>query len=104
VVPTRSSEPIRITSVPADLRPYPAGWSSNDELWLGLRGAIPPRLVQVAIPSQKITPTLDLDLHHEAGGYELTDARISQDGSVVALQYGSWIARLELMHGLRLDP
>jgi hypothetical protein len=103
VVSTGASEPIRITSVPSDLRPYPAGWSSNDELWLGLRGATPPRLVQVAIPSQKITGTLDLDLH-EAGEYELYDARISRDGSVVVVQYGSWLARLELMQGLRLDP
>jgi len=96
-------QPIRITSVPADLRPFPAGWANNNELWLGLRGGIPPRLVKVELPSQKILRSVDIDLHTVPEGHELADARISRDESVIAVEYTAWGGRLEAMHGLPPD-
>ena len=94
--------PFRITSVPADLKPSPAGWSRNNELWLALLRAVPPRLVKVELPGQRLVRSIDIDLH-EPVGHELTDVRISQDESVVAVQYVSWQGRLEAMHGIPPD-
>ena len=94
--------PIRITSVPADLKPSPAGWSKNDELWLVEQRAIPPRLVKVELPGQRVVRSINIDLR-EPVAHELTDARISTDESVVAVQYLSWQGRLEAMHGIPPD-
>jgi hypothetical protein len=49
VYPVDMGEPIRISSVQADQSPLPA-WTSTGELWVGLPGASPPRLVRVELP------------------------------------------------------
>jgi hypothetical protein len=102
LIPTAGGEPTRITTVSPEFRPFPAGWSSDGALWLGFRSAKPARLVRVALPSQKITRTLDLELY-EPGGYEIHDARISQDESLVVLEYPSFEGWLALIDGLALD-
>ncbi len=102
VYPVKEGEPVQIRSVQPDLRPFPAGWTSTGELWVGLPGATPPRLVRVGFPSGKVTRTLDVDLRDRgAAGWE--DARITPDESLLAVQYGVHSARLELMKGIPPD-
>jgi Tol biopolymer transport system component len=102
VYSVQGEPPIRITSIPPDVKPTPAGWSKNNELWLVQLRAVPPRLVKVALPGQEILRSIDIDLR-EPVAHELTDARISKDESVVAVQYLSWQGRLEAMHGIPPD-
>src|SRR5262249_5686756 len=92
VYPVNTGEPIRISSVQADLSPFPAGWTTTGELWVGLPGATPPRLVRVELPTGKITRSMDIDLR-EIGGDEIGDARISLDESLLAVEYAVWRAR-----------
>jgi hypothetical protein len=102
VYPVSKGEPIRISSVPADLSPSPAGWTSTGELWVALLGATPPRLVRVKVPTGKITRSIDIDLR-QLGGEEITDARITPDESVLAVEYQVWRGRLDLMKGIPAD-
>jgi len=102
VYPVSKGEPIRISSLQADLSPFPAGWTSTGELWVGLPGATPPRLVRVEFPTGKITRSIDIDLR-EIGGDEITDARITPDESVLAVEYHVFRGRLELMKGIPAD-
>lgn len=93
---------VRITSVPPEQRPVPAGWATDDELWVAMRGATPPKLVQVNVRTGQITRSRNIELRH-GGHHEVTDARISRDGSVVVVQYFGARARLELMRGIPAD-
>ena len=93
---------VRITSIPPEQRPVPAGWASDDELWVGVRGGTPPKLVQVNVGTGQITRSRNIELRH-GGHHEVTDARISRDGSVVVVQYFGARARLELMRGIPAD-
>jgi WD40 repeat protein len=102
VYPVNKSEPIRISSVQADLSPSPAGWTSTGELWVLLTGATPPRLVRVEFPTGKITRSIDLDLP-QIGGDEIEDARITPDESLLAVQYIVLRGRLELVRGIPAD-
>jgi hypothetical protein len=100
--PVGGGEPIRIPSAQADRRTFPAGWSSTGELWVGRRGSTSPRLVRIELPTGKITRTVDIDLH-QTGSYEVWDARITPDESVLAVQYVFRRGRLELMKGIPAD-
>jgi eukaryotic-like serine/threonine-protein kinase len=102
VYPVKKGEPVQIRSVQADLRPFPAGWTNTGELWVGLPGANPPRLVRVEFPSGKITRSIDVDLG-KLGGAEMRDAMITPDESLLAVQYALQPARLELMNGIPAD-
>jgi eukaryotic-like serine/threonine-protein kinase len=99
VYPVKKGEPVQIRSVQADLRPLPAGWTNTGELWVGLPGATPPRLVRVEFPSGKITRSIDVDLG-KLGGAVMSDVIITPDESLLAVQYGVQPARLELMRGI----
>ncbi len=102
VYPVSQGEPVKISSVPADLSPLPAGWTSTGELWVSLPGATSPRLVRVELPSGKITRSMDVDLR-EIGGDEMAEARITPDESLLAVEYWIWRSRLELMKGIPAD-
>ncbi|HET9155766.1 MAG TPA: WD40 repeat domain-containing serine/threonine protein kinase [Myxococcaceae bacterium] len=102
VYPINQGQPIRISSVQADLSPFPAGWTSAGELWVGLPGATPPRLVRLELPTGKITRSIDIDLR-QIGGDELRDARMTPDESLLAVQYSVRRARLELVKGIPPD-
>jgi len=93
---------VRIPSVPPEQRPVPAGWATDDELWVCVRGATPPKLVRVNVRTGQITGSRSIELRH-GGHHEVTDARISRDGSVVVVQYFGARARLELMRGFAAD-
>jgi len=102
VYPVNKGEPIRISSVQADLFPTPAGWTSTGELWVLLSGATPPRLVRVEFPSGKITRTIDLD-QRQFGSDAISDARITLDESLLAIEYRVWRGRLDLVKGIPAD-
>jgi hypothetical protein len=102
VYPVSKGEPIRISSLQATLSPFPAGWSSTGELWVGLMGATPPRLVRVEFPTGKITRSIDLD-PRQIGGNEIDDARITSDESLLAVEYIVFRGRLELVRGIPAD-
>jgi len=102
VYPVNKGEPVRISSVQADLSPMPAGWTSTGELWVSLLGASPPRLVRVEFPTGKITRSIDIDLR-QLGGDKITDVRITPDESLLAVEYIVWRGRLELMKGIPAD-
>jgi hypothetical protein len=102
VYPVNKGDPIRISSLQAALSPFPAGWTSTGELWIGLRGATPPRLVRVEFPTGKITRSIEVDLR-QLGGNDITDARITLDESLLAVEYLVWRGRLELMRGIPAD-
>ncbi|HET6980714.1 MAG TPA: LpqB family beta-propeller domain-containing protein, partial [Myxococcaceae bacterium] len=102
VYPVKRGEPVKISSVQADVSPQPAGWTSTGELWIVLRGATPPRLVRVHFPGGKITRSIDLDLR-QLGGGEITDARITPDESLLAVEYMDFRGRLELVKGIPAD-
>ena len=102
VYPVKKGEPVKISSVQADLSPLPAGWTSTGELWVSLPGATSPRLVRVELPSGKITRSMDVDLR-EIGGDEMAEARITPDESLLAVEYWIWRSRLELMKGIPAD-
>jgi len=87
--------------VEAELSPWPAGWTSTGELWVGLHSAAP-RLVRVELPSGKITRSIDIDVH-QLGGGEMPDARITPDESLIAIEYVVWRSRLELVKGIPPD-
>jgi len=93
---------LRITSIPPEQRPVPAGWATDDDLWICVRGAAPPKLVRVGVRTGQITASREIELRH-GGHHEVTDARISRDGSVVVVQYFGARARLELMRGIAAD-
>ena len=93
-------EPIRLSSLQTDPRPFPAGWTSSGALWVGLPGATP-RLVKLELPTGKIIRSVDIDLHEVDGDME--GARIVPDESVIAVQYSVWRGRLELMTGIPAD-
>ena len=102
VYPIQKGEPVRISSVRADLFPNPAGWTTTGELWVFLAGATPPRLVRVEVHSGKITQSIDLD-RRQIGADEIADVRITPDESLLAVEYGVWRGRLELMKGIPAD-
>jgi WD40 repeat protein len=102
VYPVNKGEPIRISSLQADLSPSPAGWTSAGELWVGLLSASPPRLVRAEFPTGKITRSIDLDLR-QIGGDKITDARITPDESLLVVEYMLWRGRLEVMKGIPAD-
>jgi hypothetical protein len=87
---------VRITSIPPEQRPIVAGWATDDELWVCVRGATAPKLVRVNVRTGQITGSRNVELRR-SGHHEVTDARISRDGSVVVVQYFGARARLELM-------
>jgi eukaryotic-like serine/threonine-protein kinase len=93
---------VRISSIPPEQRPVPAGWASDDELWVGVRGSTPPALVRVNVRTGQSLGSRKIELRH-GGHHEITDARISRDGSVVVVQYFGARARLELMRGIPTD-
>src|ERR1700750_2983760 len=92
----------RVASIPPEQRPVPAGWASDDELWVAVRGATPLALVRVNVRTGQIARSRSIELRH-GGHHEITDARISRDGSVVIVQYFGARARLELMRGIPAD-
>jgi hypothetical protein len=92
----------RISNIPPEQRPVPAGWATDDELWVCVRGATPPQLVRVNVRTGQVTRSRNIELRH-GGHHEVTDARISRDGSVVVVQYFGARARLELMRGIPAD-
>jgi eukaryotic-like serine/threonine-protein kinase len=102
IYPVDKGEPIQVSSAQGDLRPLPAGWTSAGELWVGLPGASPPRLVRVALPTGKVTRSIDIDLR-QLGGDEMTDAQITPDESLLAVEYGIYRARLDLVKGIPAD-
>ena len=102
VYPVNKGEPIRISSLQAALSPFAAGWASTGELWVALPGATPPRLVRIEVPTGKVTRSIDVDLS-QFGGDEMSDARITPDGSLLAVEYWVWRSRLELMKGIPAD-
>jgi WD40 repeat protein len=102
IYPVSRGEPIRLSSLQAVLSPFPAGWTSTGELWAGLPGATPPRLVRVEIPSGKITRSIDID-QRQIGSDEVSDARITPDESLLAIEYRVLQGRLELMKGIPAD-
>jgi len=102
VYPVSKAEPIRISSVQADLSPSPVGWTSAGELWVGLPAATPPRLVRVELPAGKITRSIELDLR-EIGANEITDSRITPDESLLAVEYQVHRGRFELVRGIPAD-
>jgi Tol biopolymer transport system component len=102
VHPVNKGEPIRLSSLQAALSPSPAGWTSTGELWVGLRGATPPRLVRVEVPTGKITRSIDVDLR-QLGGDEMTGARITPDESLLAVEYTVFRGWLDLMKGIPAD-
>jgi len=102
VYPIQKGEPVRISSVRVDLFPNPAGWTTTGELWVFLAGATPPRLVRVEVHSGKITRSIDLD-RRQIGADEIADVRITPDESLLAVEYGVWRGRLELMKGIPAD-
>jgi len=102
VYPVSKAEPIRISSVQADLSPFPVGWTSAGELWVGLPAATPPRLVRVELPAGKITRSIELDLR-EIGANEITDSRITPDESLLAVEYQVHRGRFELVRGIPAD-
>ena len=102
VYPVNKGEPIRISSVEAELSPSPAGWTSAGELWVLLSGSTPPRLVRVEFPSGKITRTIDLD-QRQFGSDAISDARITLDESLLAIEYRVWRGRLDLVKGIPAD-
>ena len=89
VYPIQKGEPVRISSVRADLFPNLAGWTTTGELWVFLAGATPPRLVRVEVHSGKITQSIDLD-RRQIGADEIVDVRITPDESLLAVEYGVW--------------
>ena len=93
---------VRITSIPPVQRPVPAGWATDDELWVCVRGATPPKLVRVNVRTGQYPGSRNIELRH-GGHHEVTDARISRDGSVMVVQYFGARARLELMRGIPAD-
>jgi len=101
VYPVDKGEPIRISSVEAELDPLLAGWTSTGELWVALHGAAP-RLVRVEVPSGRITRSIDVDLR-QLGGDEILEVRITPDESLVAIEYVVSRARLELVKGISAD-
>jgi hypothetical protein len=102
VFPVSKGEPIRIPTPQGDLSAFPAGWTSTGELWVGLPGATPPRLVRVEFPTGKITRSSDVDLR-QIGGDRMTDARITPDESLLAVEYTVSRSRLELMKNIPPD-
>jgi WD40 repeat protein len=105
VYPVNKGKPVRISSLQATFSPFPAGWSSTGELWVSLLGATPPRLVRVEFPSGKITRSIDLD-PRQLGGDEITDitdARITPDESLLAVEYHVRRGRLDLVRGIPPD-
>jgi Tol biopolymer transport system component len=102
VYPVDKGEPVRISSLQAALSPFPAGWTSGGRLWVALPGATPPRLVRVELPSEKITRSIDIDLR-QLGADNMTDARITPDESLLAIEYEVWRGRLELVRGIPAD-
>jgi len=102
VYPVNKGEPIRISSLQPTRPSFPAGWTSTGELWVGLPGASPPRIVRVELPSGKITRSIDLD-QRELGSDEITDARITPDESLLAVEYHVRRGRLELVRGIPAD-
>jgi hypothetical protein len=102
VYPVDKGEPIRISSLQAALSPFPAGWTSAGELWVALPGATPPRLVRIEFPTGKVTRSIDIDLR-QLGADNITDARITPDESLLAIEYEVWRGRLELVRGIPAD-
>jgi hypothetical protein len=102
VYPVDKGDPIRISSVQAALSPSPSGWTKTGELWVVLKHASPPRLIRVELSTGKITRSIDLDLH-QLGADAVTDARITQDESLLVVEYLVWRGRLELMKGIPAD-
>jgi len=102
IYPVDKGEPIHVSSAQANLHPFPAGWTSTGELWVGLPAASPPRLVRIEIPTGKVTRSIDIDLR-QLGGNELSDARITPDESLLAVEYGFYRGRLELVKGIPAD-
>jgi hypothetical protein len=102
VYPVGKGEPIRISSLLAGLDPFPAGWTGAGELWVALPGATPPRLVRIELPTGKITRSIDIDLR-QLGAQNITDARITPDESLLAIEYEVWRGRLELVRGIPAD-
>jgi Tol biopolymer transport system component len=102
VYPVNKGEPIRISSVQPGLSPFPAGWTSAGELWVLLSGSAPPRLVRVEFPAGKITRSIDLD-QRQLGAYEISDARITPDESLLAVEYNVRRGRLDLVRGIPTD-
>ena len=92
---------VRLT-LPAEQRPIPSGWASDDELWVCLRGASPPRLVEVNVRTGQINRSRNIELRR-SGHHEVADARISRDGSALVVQYFGARAQLELMRGIPPD-
>ena len=90
---------VRITSIPPEQRPVPAGWATDDELWVCVRGATPPKLVRVNVRTGQIPGSRNIELRR-SGHHEVTDVRTSRDGSVMVVQYFGARARLELMRGI----
>jgi WD40 repeat protein len=102
VYPVNKGEPIRISSLHAELSPYPAGWTSTGELWVSLLGGSPPRLVRVEFPTGKITRSIDLDQRQL--GDDITDVRITPDESLIAVEYHvRRRGRLDLVKGIPAD-
>src|SRR5262249_47462285 len=99
--PVNKGEPVRISSVEAELTPSLAGWTSTGELWIAVQ-ATPPRLIRVELPSGRITRSIDVDLR-QLGGDEMLGAGITPDESLVAIEYVAWRTRLELVKGIPAD-
>jgi hypothetical protein len=102
VHPVDKGERVRLPSLQAALSPFPAGWTSAGELWVALPGATPPRLVRVELPTGKITRSIDIDLR-QLGARNITDARITPDESLLAIEYEVWRGRLDLVRGIPAD-
>ena len=102
VYPADKGEPIRISSLQAAFSPFPAGWTSAGELWVALPGATPPRLVRVELATGKTARSIDIDLR-QLGAQNITDARITPDESLLAIEYEVWRGRLELVRGIPAD-
>ena len=102
VYPADKGEPIRISSLQAAFSPFPAGWTSAGELWVALPGATPPRLVRVELATGKTARSIDIDLR-QLGAKNISDARITPDESLLAIEYEVWRGRLELVRGIPAD-
>jgi hypothetical protein len=102
VYSVNNREPIRLSSLRADLNPLPAGFTNVGELWVALRSASPPRLVRLELASGKITRSIDIDLP-QISRVGIGDARITPDESLIAVEYSINRGRLELMKGIPAD-
>jgi WD40 repeat protein len=106
VYPVNKGDPIHISSLQPALSPFPAGWTSTGELWVGLGvglpGASPPRLVRIELPTGKITRSIDLD-PRQLGADEIGDVRITPDESLLAVEYHVRRGRIDLVRGIPAD-